>query len=113
MFVKNETVTIPANDVKAIAATARTALWDAKNADIPEILLHIDVLKAHLWAKLGNPQVDQDDRLLTVREVAERLKMSEYRVYELTRQGRLKSCKLGKSVRVRVSAVHAYVEAAA
>ncbi|BFU90927.1 MAG: hypothetical protein NTAFB01_21140 [Nitrospira sp.] len=112
MFIENQTVTIPASDFKAISATARGVLWDAKPADIPQILMDLETLKTHLWGRLVNPEPD-DDALLTVPQVAERLQMSEYKIYELTRQGRLKSCKLGKSVRIRLSAVNAYVEDAA
>lgn len=109
-----ESVTIPASDHKAIAATTRFALWDTPNGDIPEVLLHLEALALRLKSKLLSPPQEQpDDALLTVAQVAERLQMSEYRVYELTRQGRLKCCRLGKSVRVRVSAVNAYVEGAA
>ena len=50
-----------------------------------------------------------EDGLLTVPQVAERLKVSDYRAYELCRQGTLKSVKLGKSVRVTPEAVVAYV----
>ncbi|NOU09373.1 MAG: helix-turn-helix domain-containing protein [Nitrospira sp.] len=42
-----------------------------------------------------------EDGLLTIPEVAKRLKVSEYRAYELARQGVLKSVRLGKSVRVK------------
>lgn len=52
------------------------------------------------------PNVDQ---LLTVPQVAKRLQLSEYRVYEMVRQGALKSVRLGKSVRVRPSAVDEYL----
>lgn len=39
--------------------------------------------------------------LLTIKDVAARLKLSTYRAYELARQGGLKSVRLGKSVRVK------------
>ena len=47
--------------------------------------------------------------LLTIKEVAQRLNVSEYRVYELARHGILKSVRLGRSVRVRPSAVTEYL----
>lgn len=51
----------------------------------------------------------QEDVLLTIPQVAKRLKVSDYRAYELARQGILKSVRLGKSVRVKPSAVDEYV----
>ena len=50
-----------------------------------------------------------DTDLFTIPEVAQRLKVSEYRAYELARQGFLKSVRLGKSVRVTPSAVADYL----
>jgi excisionase family DNA binding protein len=49
------------------------------------------------------------DKLLTVPEVAELLKVSEYRAYELVRQGHIAKIKMGKSVRVRRADLDAYV----
>lgn len=51
----------------------------------------------------------EKDHLLTVPEVAKQLQLSSYRVYELVRQGDLKSVHLGKSVRVTPSAVAVYL----
>ncbi len=51
----------------------------------------------------------EDEQLLTIPEVAKRLKVSHYRAYELARQGMLKSVRLGKSVRVKPAAVDEYV----
>lgn len=70
-------------------------------ASIQPILLQ----RALTVAKNGH----EEDDLLTVPEVAKRLKLSQYRVYELSRQGVLKSVRLGKSVRVRPSAVADYL----
>lgn len=113
-MTSTENVVLPASDHKAVAATARTALWDTPSGDIAEVLLHLEALALRLKSKLLSPPQEQpDDALLTVAQVAKRLQMSEYRVYELTRQGQLKCCRLGKSVRVRVSDVSAYVKGAA
>jgi excisionase family DNA binding protein len=47
---------------------------------------------------------------LTIPEVAKRLKVSEYRAYELVRQGEIKKTPLGeKSVRVKPSDLAAYL----
>ena len=55
-------------------------------------------------------QNEQTDLLLTIPQVAERLKISDYRAYELARQGVLKSVRLGKkSVRVSPAAVLEYL----
>ncbi len=51
----------------------------------------------------------EEDILLTIPQVAKRLKISDYRAYELARQGMLKCVRFGKSVRVRPSAVEEYV----
>ncbi len=51
----------------------------------------------------------EKDLVLTVPEVAKQLKLSSYRVYELARQGALKSVRLGKSVRVRPAAIAEYL----
>lgn len=55
------------------------------------------------------PVTREADGFLTVKEVAQQLKISSYRVYELARQGTLQSVKLGKLVRVKPSAVVEYV----
>jgi excisionase family DNA binding protein len=47
--------------------------------------------------------------LLTIPEVAKRLRISEYRAYELARQGVLQSIRLGRSVRVNPAAVADYL----
>ena len=52
---------------------------------------------------------EEEDLLLTIPQVAKRLKVSDYRAYELARQGILKSVRFGKSVRVKPSAIDEYV----
>ena len=49
------------------------------------------------------------DQLLTVVEVAERLRLSRTAVYELVMSGRLASLKLGKSRRVSEAALHEFI----
>ena len=51
----------------------------------------------------------KEELLLTIPEVAKRLKVSDYRAYELARQGTLKSVRLGKLVRVKPSAIDDYL----
>jgi excisionase family DNA binding protein len=60
-------------------------------------------------ALAGSQDEDNEDLLLTIPQVAKRLKVSEYRAYELARQGALKSVRLGKSVRVKPSDVDEYI----
>ena len=55
------------------------------------------------------PVKGEIEGFLTVPEVAQRLKMSSYRVHELCRQQKVKSVKLGRSVRVTPSAVAQYL----
>ena len=60
-------------------------------------------------ALTGSRNGHEEDLLLTIPQVAKRLKVSDYRAYELARQGILKSVRLGKSVRVKPSAIDEYV----
>jgi excisionase family DNA binding protein len=59
-------------------------------------------------ALIGSRNEHEED-LLTIPQVAKRLKVSDYRAYELARQGFLKSVRLGKSVRVKQSALVEYL----
>lgn len=60
-------------------------------------------------ALTGSRNGHEEGLLLTIPQVAKRLKISDYRAYELARQGILKSVRLGKSVRVQPSAVADYL----
>ena len=60
-------------------------------------------------ALMGSSDKVGEEDLLTIDQVATRLKLSQYRTYELCRQGELKAIRLGKSVRVKPSDLHAYV----
>jgi excisionase family DNA binding protein len=60
-------------------------------------------------ALIGPQGREGEDGLLTVPQVAAKLKLSPYRTYELCRQGHLKSIHLGKAVRVKPSDLAAYV----
>jgi excisionase family DNA binding protein len=60
-------------------------------------------------ALTGSRNGNEEDLLLTIPQVAKQLKVSDYRAYELARQGILKSVRLGKSVRVKPSAIVEYV----
>jgi len=60
-------------------------------------------------ALMGSRSGHEEDLLLTIPQVAKRLHVSDYRAYELARQGILKSVRLGKSVRVKPSAILEYM----
>jgi excisionase family DNA binding protein len=60
-------------------------------------------------ALLGSPNGNGEADLLTVPEAAQRLKLSDYRVYELIRQGHLKRVPIGKAVRVKVADLAEFV----
>lgn len=48
-------------------------------------------------------------RLLTAQEVADQLGITDQRVYAMIREGLLPGVRLGRSVRVEVSALEAYL----
>lgn len=75
------------------------------------LLIELAVLQPLLIqrALLAPRHEGREDELLTIPEVARRLKVSDYRAYELARQGVLKSVRLGKSVRVTASAITDYL----
>ena len=60
-------------------------------------------------ALMGSFAKAGEEDLLTIDQVATRLKLSQYRAYELCRQGELRAIRLGKSVRVKPSDLQAYV----
>ena len=61
-------------------------------------------------ALMGPPKNQEDCGLLTIKDVAKRLKISEYRAYELVRRGEIKKTTVGgKSVRVDPSDLAAYL----
>jgi excisionase family DNA binding protein len=80
---------------------------------VPIALGVLGALMAELQLRMirGGPEpvAREGEGLLTVPEVAQRLKMSAYRIYELCRTGALQSHKCGKSVRVTPSAVVDYL----
>lgn len=51
---------------------------------------------------------DRRDGLLTMRQVAERLNVSESRAYELARQGKLAAVRIGKYFSVSADALAEY-----
>jgi excisionase family DNA binding protein len=93
-----------------LADPARAATLPPKTAQTLLIALasiHPILLQRALT---GSRNGQEEDLLLTIPQVAERLNVSEYRAYELARQGVLKSVRLGKkSVRVKHAALAEYL----
>ncbi len=81
------------------------------DAPLPELICMVGLLQVRMLERLSQPApvTPAPEDLLTVADVAKRLHMSAYRVYELVRQRKLKAEHLGKSVRVRPSALTEYV----
>lgn len=50
--------------------------------------------------------------LLTYRDVADLLRVSERTVWTLVKEGKLKACRIGRLVRVREEAVQEYLQVA-
>ncbi len=53
---------------------------------------------------------DFEDPLLTVREVAEAMRVSNMTVYRLIKAGHLAAIRVGKNYRIRRQDVHRYLE---
>lgn len=54
--------------------------------------------------------MDVDHRLLTVREVADLMRVSTMTVYRLIRAGELRAIRVGKHFRIRESELNAYLD---
>jgi excisionase family DNA binding protein len=88
------------------------AVQEMPLSDLPAVLGHLEKLKVVAWSRmLTGPQNGQgDDELLTVPEVATRLKVSKDRAYELVHRGDIKKTPIGtRSVRVKPSDLAAYL----
>ena len=101
-------------NLHAAMAVIEQLIASATHADCSLIVGQLEQLKGLAWTKImygqaaPQPTTNAGD-LLTIPEAAMRLKLSAYRVYELARQGRLRTVKIGKSVRVTQSAVNEFV----
>lgn len=97
-------------NLQTAMALIEQSIAKATPADCPPLVGELARLQAVAWARMMRPTPEgTDDDLLTVPQVALRLKLSAYRVYELVRQGHLKSVRLGKAVRIRPSAIADYL----
>ena len=90
-------------------------VWD--RATCLHLLGMLERLKAKVWLQILESHRAPDDRagelevepLLTIPVVAKRLAISEGRAYELARQGKLPTLKVGKYVRVEPAALDAWI----
>ena len=85
-------------------AALEKAAAEACPADCAKLIGELERVKAQAWSRLlaapASPSRQEPDHAYTIPEVAQILKISVYRAYELARQGKLPSTKIGKLVRV-------------
>ncbi len=95
-----------------IATDLERTLTETPVDGLPEFIGLLATFQARAQLRLSTGQTltaAGPEELLTMPEVAKRLKVSDYRAYELARQGVLKTVRLGKSVRVKPSDLAEYV----
>ena len=79
-----------------------------RRRDLAEVLLSVLQARLNQVLATNGHRGDQDDRIFTVPEAAQRLKLTRARIYELCRSGVLpKVAGLGTQVRIPASALHA------
>ena len=87
-------------------------ITDSTPEQLPELIGLFAMLQAKAQVKLMRgqaPATPEPEDLLTVADVAKRLSLSAYTVYELCRSGKLKAEHFGKSVRIAPSALADYL----
>jgi excisionase family DNA binding protein len=81
--------------------------------EIPTAIGELEAFKAALWGRLVSPAAPVAGSasldLLTVPQVAQRLKVTRARVYELIRAGDLPCTPVGRYKRIDPAALHAWV----
>jgi excisionase family DNA binding protein len=104
-------------DVSALIALIEQEIAHGKVEDVPAFLGELERLKAILWSKMVTASYSSASNhpsgavtLLTMPQVAKRLAIPEGRAYELARQGRLPTVKVGKYVRVSMAELETWVE---
>ncbi len=92
------------------------AVIDVPTSDIPVLIGELEKLRVTLWARIVGEMVSQknnpiiDESLLSIPQVAERLKIPVARCYELARhQDGLPTIRLGKSLRVSPTELTAWL----
>ena len=71
----------------------------------------LEQLKAHAWARMVDQRVTDpaaDRHLLDMAEVAKKLNIPKCRAYELARQGKLTTVRIGKYVRMDPAVLSEY-----
>ena len=93
--------------LNALMNDLQKAVIDVPTSDIPVLIGELEKLRVTLWARIAGEMVSQknnpiiDESLLSIPQVAERLKIPVARCYELARhQDGLPTIRLGKSLRV-------------
>lgn len=87
------------------------AYRDLAREDIPEVLADLARLQAELMLRLAAaPAAEGPDKLLKVDEVVERTGLRRGRVYELAREGRIPTVKVGHQVRFPERRLAAWIE---
>jgi excisionase family DNA binding protein len=98
---------------KPAVSTLEQLLNELPLTNFPALIGELERLKALAFSRFifsrGTTTNRNDPDLLTIPEVAKRLNISSYRAYELARQGMLETVRLGRSVRVKPSAVAGYL----
>lgn len=102
----------------ALALTDPQRLANLHADEVPHLLGALEQIRASLWARmLGSsgpaarePVIDASDEILTVPRVADELKFTRSYVYEAIRRGDLAAVRKGKYVRVRRSALRAWLD---
>jgi len=80
-------------------------------ADCPGVIGLLEQLKAHAWAQMIEQRVTSpapDDHLLDMAEVAQKLNIPKCRAYELARQGKIATVRIGKYRRMNPAALSEY-----
>jgi excisionase family DNA binding protein len=87
-------------------------ICEADPTDCPELIGMLEQLKAYAWARMLHPKVSSspDDDLMDMVQVAKKLNIPPCRAYELARQGKIPTVKIGKYVRVTCTALKKYEE---
>ena len=102
-------------NLQTALAVLEQMIASATPAQCPGLVCELERLKAMAWGRImaGTASPSQatpcEEDLLTIPQVAARLKMSPYRAYELARQGKLRVVRIGKLVRVTPTAIQEFV----
>ena len=88
-------------------------IYEAEVADCPAVIGMLEQLKAYAWARiLHSPVSDGADSndLMDMVQVSKKLNIPQCRAYELARQGKISTVRIGKYVRVSCRALKKYQE---